>query len=437
MAQISRFVGQQVSRRHAVALAPCIAVTACGSGGAGPTPTPTPPPPPPPPPPPYAQTITIGPGADFPAFAPALATLADRTAATRVLLDVRAGTYVERIALPDFVDMAGAGRDATVIRWDGDPDLRPETRVDNDPIRLRGSNRIAHCTVIARNSNYCLHSESGGGYKDYLQEFTDVHFRHDGNEEAFARGGSAEVRFVPAVGIGMSSGGVIAFTDCLVEGLWGGLYVHNSPNQARPCRLVGRNSAWRAIGALGRGLTTSTTGSGTADLVELDAMDLGDFAAHAGGPAEFDIRGTVTRPFAFSTVADRFRPTIANQELPLRNAGAFAIDLGVMVLYDPASGAGRAAEPSDFAGGAYIGSMKIGIALADIGPGDTGRVQTGGWIDPALTRTNVTVPHLGDGFSAGVHGALVYQGGAGTALTCIREQAADGSGFFSPAILAI
>jgi hypothetical protein len=223
-----------------------------------------------------ARRITVGPGGAANSLAQAAMLTGGATPDARVQLQFLPSIDPTKADLADGVDAIGDGPTRSRIIYTGPTTLTDATRTDHDPIRLRGSNRIAGLGIRARNANYCVHSESAGFFVDWRQSIEDCDLRHDGNEAPF-NGGTATVasRWVPALGAGLSSGSVLELTRSRFTSLkGGGVYVHNAQAQGDPCGCRITSCTLGGDDPVAADLTISTLGSGTGDWIELDGATL-------------------------------------------------------------------------------------------------------------------------------------------------------------------
>lgn len=187
-------------------------------------------------------------------------------------------------ALPEYTDLVGGGAASSVINYNGSVQMRDTTRTDFDPLLLRGNHRLSNLSIITRNSNYALHSESAGAERDWLQVIEDVVFRHDGNEEAWAwsqaNGGagiSVGGKWTPAVGVGMSSGARLEIHRGRATSLkGGGVYVHNSPRAPKPCSLLLNGVTLGSDQPVADDMVLHSLGSGQKDTAEFKGVTFGN-----------------------------------------------------------------------------------------------------------------------------------------------------------------
>jgi hypothetical protein len=225
----------------------------------------------------YAVQYTVGPSGAYSTLANADAALGDATEMTRQRLALLPNSLdTTKIEMPDFTDLIGGGATSR-INYAGSTSVTNATRTDYDPLRLRGTNKIAGISLRTRDSNYPFHSESAGASKDWVQLVEDCILRHDGNEAAYVAGGSTEhsLRWIPAVGVGMSSGSVLTIRRTSMTSLkGGGAYFHNAAAQDRACQVVLEDCIVGGDDTVAADITITTLGSSTADSVTLKNLTL-------------------------------------------------------------------------------------------------------------------------------------------------------------------
>jgi hypothetical protein len=216
----------------------------------------------------YSDLKTVGTDGDYSNLTAATAAIGDRTAQTRLRLSHLPEATAAKGELPDYVDLVGHGATRSALLYPGSTTVTGETRTNYDPCKISGNTDVRELTIITKNSNYCIHSESANLVTDWVQNLEDLVLRHDGNEEAYEAGGSVDIglRWVPAVGVGMSSGSRQNWRRVRATSLMGGGgYWHNSQAQERACHVLVDEGHWGGDDPYAADLTLSTLGSGTGD----------------------------------------------------------------------------------------------------------------------------------------------------------------------------
>ena len=221
----------------------------------------------------YVITYTVGGTAsEFASLPLAQAALKDATPEAPQRVKLESGLYLDKFAVPanTYLEGGSLNMGATIISYTGSATMTGATRINYDPMLIRGSCVIRGINLTTRESNYCVHSESAGAVKNFTQLIEDCTFRHEGNPLSTAAAGTPDLNWIPAIGVGMSSGGSITLrrvTATSRDG--GGLYFHNTTGQDRPCHVLVEDCVIGGDAPYAADMYLSTLGSGTNDTVTL------------------------------------------------------------------------------------------------------------------------------------------------------------------------
>lgn len=211
-------------------------------------------------------SYTVGQGKTFANLALAQAAFGNAKEANRRQLMLTPGTDLTKIQLPDFTDIVGYGPRRSEMAYTGSTAMVESTRRNYDPLRLYANSRVANIAVRCKNCNYGAHMENDGAVRDYVRGLEDFVIEHAGNDEVYAVSGDAAIMWIPAIGIGGSSGGF----DYLKRGTavskaGGGVLVHNSKLQTKPHRFLIEDLVMGGDHPVAADLTITTLGSQTPD----------------------------------------------------------------------------------------------------------------------------------------------------------------------------
>jgi hypothetical protein len=384
----------------------------------------------------YARIITVdASGADYTTVSAALASIIYASPTRRVAIYVNAGSYNEvNLYAKDYVDIIGEDRDTTEIYYELAANTAPATIAAATIVWLNTNSGLFNISLRIKNGRYPLHADGANSeiYRNTQQVVRNVRLTHEGNEDAKAYqatvGGNAgnvwNGTWVDCNGWG---GGVCSGQDVVIEDCEFFAPVQPFALHGIDATYVGPDDM-PARYTLRRNKFFSTATSGTryaADFTPEDApagcdiiLEDNDFtggliscpAASDTAARRFRISGAGNTPAAFYLYggATATRPVFMDEEGLFLNGTGSTLPAKAALAYDAAEHKVRKMTSADAA------SLFVGIAIANIANGASGRVKTGGAVLLTdILRDDATGVGFGTTFSIGTAGRVVVGGSQG------------------------
>lgn len=203
-------------------------------------------------------TITVGAeDRDYTTITAAVASITDSSKNKVYNIVIDDGTYEERdITLPDYVNIVGASGDYSkcIIKGYLPASTSPNLIAPSSTFNANKNHEFRNVTITCQNMRYPVHSESGGGFKNWSIIIDNCYIEHKGNQEAIDYQAKQENpqtvwSSYHAWGEGASSGAYLKATNSTFKSSQNAFYTHAAPSMSKPyvhilenCHLLGNVS---------------------------------------------------------------------------------------------------------------------------------------------------------------------------------------------------
>lgn len=276
--------------------------------------------------------------------------------------------------LQDEVDLIGLGRGATIQL-----NLTGESATDQQYISTINANKnnlLENLTFIINNGRYALHADGGALNTDKRMVVRSCTFIHLGNSDG-------NWLYPAAVGEGSGSGNRVLYENCIMASPLRAYLLHNYSNQAKPSEHIYKNCQFLGTGDGSCSVMLQPMGSNVRDIVKFYGCTFNGMFDHrvnnAAPPGveldDYEITARACSPIAYNGYFTSSTRHIDFGEFIQRfiNTTGSAITANTPLKRD------QDGSISVFASGDDVNTF-AGVAMEAVAAGDTGPMQTQGYV---------------------------------------------------------